>query len=596
MVDDVYTRFRDFVGSRQAPQQFAEGGRVGRAIDILARAFREGLSPRTRQNPRGLPMDEESRRARAESMGFDLDRPMYHGTSADADFRAFKQKDRGVWSAREPEVASEYALSNDSQGVDRNTASRVIPLVSRAENVRTPSDVDMETMRMSPNYARAQAEVFRRMRAQGADAVNMGGGVQVDLDTRNLRSPHATFDPERIREADILAGLGALGLGVTGGLEELDDRYAEGGMVMSDEEYDRRLLSRMKRDTGRVTEPTPAEQREAFASAGRDAAQLAADVLLPQSPLDAALMVALGPGGRAARLAGSTALAALEPSEAEASRLRRLIRAYHGSPYQFDKFDINKIGTGEGAQAYGRGLYFAENEAVARGYRDRLAPNQNDIRVGQYDYDPVTLRAYIQNPSDLNRDLQLERNYLAETIERFSSPLYTPEQRQRYINSAKERVQRLEALENMPPSALPDIPEGHMYEVDLYATPENFLAWDLPLREQSPEVREFFRQRGADEDFVSRSGQSQSSGDVYFETAKRNPSGRSSLYYAHPEDLRELSADMAAAGIPGTRYLDAGSRTPGDNPTYNYAVFDPEIIDIRRRYAQGGLAQLDDME
>jgi hypothetical protein len=43
------------------------------------------------------------------------------------------------------------------------------------------------------------------------------------------------------------------------------------------------------------------------------------------------------------------------------------IRAYHGSPHDFDRFDLNKIGTGEGAQAYGHGLYFAENEGVARG-------------------------------------------------------------------------------------------------------------------------------------------------------------------------------------------------------------------------------------
>jgi hypothetical protein len=523
-------------------------------------------------------MDEESRRARAESMGFDLDRPMYHGTSADADFRAFRQKDRGVWSAREPEVASEYALSNDSQGVDRNTASRVIPLVSRAENVRTPSDVDMETMRMSPNYARAQAEVFRRMRAQGADAVNMGGGVQVDLDTRNLRSPHATFDPERIREADILAGLGALGLGVTGGLEELDDRYAEGGMVMSDEEYDRRLLSRMKRDTGRVTEPTPAEQRAAITGAGREAVQLAADVLLPQSPLDAALMVALGPGGRAARLAGSAALAAIEPSEAEASRLRRLIRAYHGSPHEFEKFDIGKIGTGEGAQAYGRGLYFAESEPIARYYRDTLAPRP-----------PSNAETPIEQAQQAIFNVGGDRRKARQLLEEDYN-FWVTQQPQSVHLPLVQRIQN--AIDIVDDVRMP----GHMYEVDLRAAPENFLAWDLPLREQSPEIREFFRQRGADEDFVSRSGRTQSSGDVYFETAKRNPSGRSNLYHADSEDLRELSADMAAAGIPGTRYLDADSRMPGGDTTYNYAVFDPDIIDIRRRYAKGGLAQLDDME
>jgi len=47
------------------------------------------------------------------------------------------------------------------------------------------------------------------------------------------------------------------------------------------------------------------------------------------------------------------------------------IRAYHGSPHRFERFDISKIGTGEGATAYGRGLYFAGNEGVARTYRDQ---------------------------------------------------------------------------------------------------------------------------------------------------------------------------------------------------------------------------------
>jgi len=145
-------------------------------------------------------------------------------------------------------------------------------------------------------------------------------------------------------------------------LEELDQRYAEGGRVMSDEEYDRRLLERMKRNTGRTTESTNAEQARALRSAGYDAAQLASDIFLPQSPLDAALMVALGPGGRMARLAGSTALMAMEPSEAEAGGLRRLIRAYHGSPHRFDEFDPE-------AAAH----WFSESEDTARRFgKDRM--------------------------------------------------------------------------------------------------------------------------------------------------------------------------------------------------------------------------------
>ncbi len=46
--------------------------------------------------------------------------------------------------------------------------------------------------------------------------------------------------------------------------------------------------------------------------------------------------------------------------------------AYHGTPHSFDKFDLGAIGTGEGAQAHGWGLYFAENKKTAESYRDTL--------------------------------------------------------------------------------------------------------------------------------------------------------------------------------------------------------------------------------
>jgi hypothetical protein len=54
----------------------------------------------------------------------------------------------------------------------------------------------------------------------------------------------------------------------------------------------------------------------------------------------------------------------------DANALNMGIKAYHGSPHDFDAFDLSKIGTGEGAQAYGHGLYFAGNEDVAKSYRD----------------------------------------------------------------------------------------------------------------------------------------------------------------------------------------------------------------------------------
>ena len=48
-------------------------------------------------------------------------------------------------------------------------------------------------------------------------------------------------------------------------------------------------------------------------------------------------------------------------------------QAFHGSPYKFDKFTLDHIGSGEGAQAYGWGLYFAGDKAIAEWYREVLS-------------------------------------------------------------------------------------------------------------------------------------------------------------------------------------------------------------------------------
>ena len=73
-----------------------------------------------------------------------------------------------------------------------------------------------------------------------------------------------------------------------------------------------------------------------------------------------------GPEGKAAEAATEAG------AEAAAPTLASVIKAYHGSPYDFDQFDLSKIGTGEGAQTYGHGLYFAENPDVAARYREQF--------------------------------------------------------------------------------------------------------------------------------------------------------------------------------------------------------------------------------
>ncbi len=47
--------------------------------------------------------------------------------------------------------------------------------------------------------------------------------------------------------------------------------------------------------------------------------------------------------------------------------------AWHGTPHSFKKFSLGKIGTGEGAQVYGWGLYFAGKKSIGEYYRDILS-------------------------------------------------------------------------------------------------------------------------------------------------------------------------------------------------------------------------------
>jgi len=57
---------------------------------------------------------------------------------------------------------------------------------------------------------------------------------------------------------------------------------------------------------------------------------------------------------------------------------RGMVEVWHGSPHKFDKFSTGKMGTGEGAQAFGWGLYFTDKKSIARHYANKLSPRPQD--------------------------------------------------------------------------------------------------------------------------------------------------------------------------------------------------------------------------
>ena len=154
---------------------------------------------------------------------------------------------------------------------------------------------------------------------------------------------------------------------------------------------------------------------------------------------------------------------------------------WHGSPHKFDKFDSSKIGTGEGAQAYGHGLYLAESPDVAGSYAQSIKANSSELvkrgaSHGLPDDVASNLAAALQSGKKFDPVIDAARAMV-------NDPLTSQAQRQ--------AAQRLIDNEMAAYNAWSDWSKpGSLYKVDL---PDSAIAkmldWDAPLSKQAPEVQ-----------------------------------------------------------------------------------------------------------
>ena len=102
--------------------------------------------------------------------------------------------------------------------------------------------------------------------------------------------------------------------------------------------------------------------------------------------------------------------------------------AWHGSPYDFDEFDLGSIGGGLGAQAFGWGLYFTENKNVAEKYKverkskNKFTLNGNDIPI---EYVPVIEQIFGGINVENNKESLLNRLVLNRDDEQSNLDLVT---------------------------------------------------------------------------------------------------------------------------------------------------------------------------
>ena len=200
---------------------------------------------------------------------------------------------------------------------------------------------------------------------------------------------------------------------------------------------------------------------------------------------------------------------------------------YHGSPYLFDSFSTKNIGSGEGANMYGWGLYFTEDPQLTNRYSPR-----------DYGYEEKLLAMY----KDCERREDWESMEVLESAMMHST---ISELREMYPNAGK----LIDKIERIKRSV------GFRYTVELNDSVLPYMMrWDSDFEGQTPEVKGILLDEGVS-DFNGEGG------DFYVSLAGG--------------DYRKASEYLSALGIRGIVYMYEGIT--------NYVVFDEGDVQVLGR-------------
>lgn len=289
------------------------------------------------------------------------------------------------------------------------------------------------------------------------------------------------------------------------------------------------------------------------------------------------------------------------------------IEAYHGTPYEVDRFRTSKIGTGEGAQAYGWGLYFAKARKVAEGYRRALS-DQKVVNIDGLDvyktggdswadteiprYAHMILDGDIDSTKDV---LNMLKERINDEFNRFwEKPTASDDAEyvEAYNEAAQEAAKEIKELKTDKGYSLQDLKKaesakveervGNLYTVELLPDEEDFLDWDKPI----DGMLQFNLELAFDGKSVSDPSNF-SKWDILASDVKNGVTGKD-LYdlLVHSmggqksiEGMKAASELLASFGIPGIRYLDGSSRAAGEG-TSNYVIFDENLVKILEKNGQ----------
>lgn len=243
---------------------------------------------------------------------------------------------------------------------------------------------------------------------------------------------------------------------------------------------------------------------------------------------------------------------------------------FHGSQALFDKFSAEFIDTGEGAQAFGWGIYLAETPGVAESYRtagsfNALPATPEFEWLGEESAAEIGIK--LLDTAALTQDTVTQ---VIADREAVGAQGVAWDQAVKDISEGNFKIKEDE------------VPKGNLFEVELPDNAiESMLDWDAPLSEQKGEVLE-----GIKDVFDTMSSQAKdhrtaSLLSFEFDRLDKESSGEA-LYKKLSEMLGgdvQASNALSREGIQGIKYFDAISRGEGEG-TRNFVVFDPTILTI----------------
>jgi hypothetical protein len=253
--------------------------------------------------------------------------------------------------------------------------------------------------------------------------------------------------------------------------------------------------------------------------------------------------------------------------------------AWHGSPYQFSKFDGDRIGSGEGVQAFGDGHYFAENKDVAEIYHKKLSAGfplsfekdgktvEDAAAFAEYFRPGRIVKGYGGMDKVLNFQPPKEPGgqWGVRVVEVNADGSEKVSARPRVHATAPEPKQLAEFMrkEGWKPQK-----SGGVYTVDI---PDPAIAQmldrDAPLKDQPPAVQEALRK-------IMQLPLDSSSRKIFSDREKTT--GGAFYDFLDIDDNLKSKANAAQllreSGVPGARYLDGFSRKVGEG-TSNFVVF-----------------------